>query len=52
MGDFERDFQVQKVIRLEQNYRSHGNILDCRQRADSSQPGPTGQEPLDDGGCR
>src|SRR4051812_9364317 len=27
MADFERDFQVQNVIRLEQNYRSHGNIL-------------------------
>ena len=29
MADFERDFQVQNVIRLEQNYRSHGNILDA-----------------------
>jgi DNA helicase-2/ATP-dependent DNA helicase PcrA len=29
MADFERDFKVQKVIRLEQNYRSHGNILDA-----------------------
>ncbi len=29
MADFERDFRVQKVIRLEQNYRSHGNILDA-----------------------
>ena len=29
MGDFEREFRVQKVIRLEQNYRSHGNILDA-----------------------
>ncbi|MEN6587181.1 MAG: DNA helicase II [Sulfuricella sp.] len=29
MADFERDFQVEKVIRLEQNYRSHGNILDA-----------------------
>jgi len=25
---FERDFQVQNLIKLEQNYRSHGNILD------------------------
>ena len=29
MADFERDFQVENVIRLEQNYRSHGNILDA-----------------------
>ena len=27
MADFERDYKVQNVIRLEQNYRSHGNIL-------------------------
>ena len=29
MADFEREFRVQRVIRLEQNYRSHGNILDA-----------------------
>ncbi|GBG01982.1 DNA helicase [Azospira sp. I13] len=29
MRDFEREFQVQNVIRLEQNYRSHGNILNA-----------------------
>jgi DNA helicase-2/ATP-dependent DNA helicase PcrA len=29
MADFERDYKVQNVIRLEQNYRSHGNILDA-----------------------
>ena len=27
MADFERDFRVENVIRLEQNYRSHGHIL-------------------------
>jgi DNA helicase-2/ATP-dependent DNA helicase PcrA len=29
MADFERDFKVRNVVRLEQNYRSHGNILDA-----------------------
>ena len=29
MADFEREFRVAKVVRLEQNYRSHGNILDA-----------------------
>ncbi|MDD5296927.1 MAG: 3'-5' exonuclease [Rhodocyclaceae bacterium] len=29
MRDFEREFRVENVIRLEQNYRSHGNILDA-----------------------
>ena len=29
MRELERDFAIRKVIRLEQNYRSHGNILDA-----------------------
>jgi DNA helicase-2/ATP-dependent DNA helicase PcrA len=29
MADFEREFRVAHVVRLEQNYRSHGNILDA-----------------------
>ena len=29
MADYEREFKVQKVVRLEQNYRSQGNILDA-----------------------
>ena len=29
MHDFERDFRVGNIIKLEQNYRSHGNILDA-----------------------
>ena len=29
MADFEREFRVEKVVKLEQNYRSHGHILDA-----------------------
>ena len=29
MKDFERDFHIPEIIKLEQNYRSHGNILDA-----------------------
>ncbi|MCD6682186.1 MAG: UvrD-helicase domain-containing protein [Burkholderiaceae bacterium] len=29
MAAFEREFRVAHLIRLEQNYRSHANILDC-----------------------
>ena len=29
MADFQREFGVRHVVRLEQNYRSHGNILDA-----------------------
>jgi DNA helicase II / ATP-dependent DNA helicase PcrA len=29
MQDFERDFAVQNIVKLEQNYRSHSNILDA-----------------------
>ena len=29
MQDLQRDFHIEKVIKLEQNYRSHGNILDA-----------------------
>ena len=28
MADFEREFRVRQLIKLEQNYRSHSNILD------------------------
>ncbi|MBN9430749.1 MAG: UvrD-helicase domain-containing protein [Burkholderiales bacterium] len=29
MAAFEREFRVTNLIKLEQNYRSHGNILNC-----------------------
>ncbi len=29
MHDFERDFSVENIVKLEQNYRSHSNILDA-----------------------
>ncbi|MGD9943018.1 MAG: UvrD-helicase domain-containing protein [Burkholderiaceae bacterium] len=29
MAAFEREFRVSNLIKLEQNYRSHGNILNC-----------------------
>ena len=29
MAEFEREFRVENVIKLEQNYRSHGHILDA-----------------------
>ena len=29
MKDFERDFHVQNIVKLEENYRSHSNILDA-----------------------
>jgi DNA helicase-2/ATP-dependent DNA helicase PcrA len=29
MADFEREYRVKKIIKLEQNYRSFGNILDA-----------------------
>ncbi len=29
MASFEREFKVDNLIKLEQNYRSHGNILSC-----------------------
>jgi len=29
MHDFEKDFNVQNIVKLEENYRSHSNILDA-----------------------
>jgi DNA helicase-2/ATP-dependent DNA helicase PcrA len=38
---------VPNVIRLEQNYRSHGNILDAANALIKQQPRPPRQEPVD-----
>jgi DNA helicase II / ATP-dependent DNA helicase PcrA len=29
MSDFQRDFKVENIVKLEENYRSHSNILDA-----------------------
>ncbi|TCV88060.1 DNA helicase II [Sulfurirhabdus autotrophica] len=43
MRDFEQDFAVEKVIKLEQNYRSHGNILDAANALISQNRGRLGK---------
>jgi DNA helicase-2/ATP-dependent DNA helicase PcrA len=43
MADFERDFNVARVIKLEQNYRSHGNILDAANALISNNRGRLGK---------
>ncbi len=43
MRDFEQDFSVEKVIKLEQNYRSHGNILDAANALISQNRGRLGK---------
>jgi DNA helicase-2/ATP-dependent DNA helicase PcrA len=43
MLDFERDFKVQNLIRLEQNYRSHGNILDAANAIIKNNPNRLGK---------
>ena len=50
MRDFEREFHVENVIRLEQNYRSHGNPRGG-QRHHQEQPRAAGQEPRTDAGA-
>ncbi len=43
MVDFEREFKVQNLIRLEQNYRSHGNILDAANAIIKNNPSRLGK---------
>ena len=43
MRAFEREFQVENVIRLEQNYRSHGNILDAANAIIKNNPSRLGK---------
>jgi DNA helicase-2/ATP-dependent DNA helicase PcrA len=43
MRDFEREFQVDNLIRLEQNYRSHGNILDAANAIIQNNPSRLGK---------
>jgi len=43
MRDFEREFRVANLIRLEQNYRSHGNILDAANAIIANNPARLGK---------
>ena len=43
MVDFEREFKVQNLIRLEQNYRSNGNILDAANAIIKNNPSRLGK---------
>ncbi|MDX9996059.1 MAG: UvrD-helicase domain-containing protein [Rhodocyclaceae bacterium] len=43
MRDFEREFRVSNLIRLEQNYRSHGNILDAANAIIENNPSRLGK---------
>jgi DNA helicase-2/ATP-dependent DNA helicase PcrA len=44
MADFERDYGVRRLIKLEQNYRSSGHILDAANHLIATTAAP-GQEP-------
>jgi len=50
MRDFEREFKVANVIRLEQNYRSHGNILDAANAIIKNNPTRLGKNLWTDAG--
>ena len=43
MAKFEREFKVKKTVRLEQNYRSHGHILDAANELIKNNPSRLGK---------
>ena len=51
MRDFEREFKVSNLIRLEQNYRSHGNILDAANAIIRNNPSRLGKNLWTDAGA-
>ena len=51
MRELEREFAVQNVIRLEQNYRSHGNILDAANALIKNNRGRLGKNLWTDAGA-
>ena len=51
MRDLEREFGIQEVIRLEQNYRSHGNILDAANALIQNNRGRLGKNLWTDAGA-
>jgi DNA helicase-2/ATP-dependent DNA helicase PcrA len=51
MRDLEREFKVASVIRLEQNYRSHGNILDAANALIKNNRGRLGKNLWTDAGA-
>ena len=51
MRDLEREFGIAEVIRLEQNYRSHGNILDAANALIQNNRGRLGKNLWTDAGA-
>ena len=50
MSAFEREFQVRNLIKLEQNYRSHGHILTCANALIANNRGRLGKNLWTDAG--
>ncbi|MES2353314.1 MAG: UvrD-helicase domain-containing protein [Pseudomonadota bacterium] len=51
MREFERDFGVRNIVRLEQNYRSHANILDAANALIKNNPSRLGKNLWTDAGA-